>query len=102
RRRHTRWPRDWSSDVCSSDLDGELGGGGGGVFGGSGGGCTGGFGFGVTTVGGGGCWAACGISLLLPPAARPMAMAAASAAADVRSEERRVGKGCRVREREGG
>src|SRR5690625_6157430 len=25
RRRHTRWPRDWSSDVCSSDLPrGEL------------------------------------------------------------------------------
>src|SRR5439155_11291245 len=25
RRRHTRWPRDWSSDVCSSDLvDQEL------------------------------------------------------------------------------
>src|SRR6266508_5285421 len=23
RRRHTRWPRDWSSDVCSSDLGGE-------------------------------------------------------------------------------
>src|SRR5439155_14270957 len=23
RRRHTRWPRDWSSDVCSSDLPGE-------------------------------------------------------------------------------
>src|SRR5439155_4600656 len=22
RRRHTRWPRDWSSDVCSSDLHG--------------------------------------------------------------------------------
>src|SRR5437660_5794213 len=22
RRRHTRWPRDWSSDVCSSDLNG--------------------------------------------------------------------------------
>src|SRR5215510_10122540 len=21
RRRHARWPRDWSSDVCSSDLD---------------------------------------------------------------------------------
>src|SRR5207253_5922520 len=21
---HTRWPRDWSSDVCSSDLDGLL------------------------------------------------------------------------------
>src|SRR5439155_11008424 len=21
RRRHTRWPRDWSSDVCTSDLD---------------------------------------------------------------------------------
>src|SRR5690625_294242 len=25
RRRHTRWPRDWSSDVCSSDLRGEAG-----------------------------------------------------------------------------
>src|SRR5690625_7817440 len=25
RRRHTRWPRDWSSDVCSSDL-GQLAG----------------------------------------------------------------------------
>src|SRR5439155_9409039 len=23
RRRHTRWPRDWSSDVCSSDLIGD-------------------------------------------------------------------------------
>src|SRR6266702_8987712 len=23
RRRHTRWPRDWSSDVCSSDLAGQ-------------------------------------------------------------------------------
>src|SRR5439155_12594419 len=23
RRRHTRWPRDWSSDVCSSDLVGQ-------------------------------------------------------------------------------
>src|SRR5439155_10892369 len=22
RGRHTRWPRDWSSDVCSSDLSG--------------------------------------------------------------------------------
>src|SRR5439155_9126292 len=25
RRRHTRWPRDWSSDVCSSDLALPLG-----------------------------------------------------------------------------
>src|SRR5690625_6026183 len=25
RRRHTRWPRDWSSDVCSSDLDNSAG-----------------------------------------------------------------------------
>src|SRR5439155_3475967 len=25
RRRHTRWPRDWSSDVCSSDLGGRMG-----------------------------------------------------------------------------
>src|SRR5439155_11444126 len=24
RRRHTRWPRDWSSDVCSSDLRTQL------------------------------------------------------------------------------
>src|SRR5207253_6156581 len=24
RRRHTRWPRDWSSDVCSSDLNPQL------------------------------------------------------------------------------
>src|SRR5690625_5404834 len=24
RRRHTRWPRDWSSDVCSSDLGLEV------------------------------------------------------------------------------
>src|SRR5690625_7990591 len=24
RRRHTRWPRDWSSDVCSSDLDWQV------------------------------------------------------------------------------
>src|SRR5439155_9328488 len=24
RRRHTRWPRDWSSDVCSSDLSVNL------------------------------------------------------------------------------
>src|SRR5439155_6769417 len=23
--RHTRWPRDWSSDVCSSDLDSPTG-----------------------------------------------------------------------------
>src|SRR5207253_8175832 len=26
RRRHTRWPRDWSSDVCSSDLASQRGG----------------------------------------------------------------------------
>src|SRR5690625_1522811 len=25
RRRHTRWPRDWSSDVCSSDLQDRVG-----------------------------------------------------------------------------
>src|SRR5207253_3145011 len=25
RRRHTRWPRDWSSDVCSSDLGDTVG-----------------------------------------------------------------------------
>src|SRR5207253_6461722 len=32
RRRHTRWPRDWSSDVCSSDLT-KLGCNGGGCHG---------------------------------------------------------------------
>src|SRR5690625_7588459 len=26
RRRHTRWPRDWSSDVCSSDFKVKIGG----------------------------------------------------------------------------
>src|SRR5690625_6224943 len=26
RRRHTSWPRDWSSDVCSSDLELRAGG----------------------------------------------------------------------------
>src|SRR6266581_7497695 len=26
RRRHTRWTGDWSSDVCSSDLEHEVGG----------------------------------------------------------------------------
>src|SRR5207253_6746672 len=26
RRRHTRWPRNWSSDVCSSDLATQIGG----------------------------------------------------------------------------
>src|SRR5690625_7909411 len=25
RRPHTRWPRDWSSDVCSSDLNDKVG-----------------------------------------------------------------------------
>src|SRR5690625_6801739 len=24
RRRHTTWPRDWSSDVCSSDLEKDV------------------------------------------------------------------------------
>src|SRR5207253_6949393 len=33
RRRHTRWPRDWSSDVCSSDLGAAGGRGAGGRFG---------------------------------------------------------------------
>src|SRR5207253_3572918 len=77
RRRHTRWPRDWSSDVCSSDLTPTS-----------------------STAGRRG---------YLPiessraiPETTAMLIAYVSderyvALADVRSEERRVGKECRAR-----
>src|SRR5207253_7661560 len=82
RRRHTRWPRDWSSDVCSSDLIA-----GGGML--------------ATSVGG---VAVSTKEASMPPPAMPSAagtdcalisrqlLACSAVAAKVRSEERRVGK----------
>src|SRR5439155_2760399 len=70
RRRHTRWPRDWSSDVCSSDLRALH---------------RGRFDF------GGGIRAAHGLSAVVAEIWR------SSRAEPVRSEERRVGKECRSR-----
>src|SRR5699024_11610135 len=77
RRRHTRLKRDWSSDVCSSDLTGQLG-------------CRGGCGpvHGRTR----GCGLCLGLSLLRggdPPPPGPLLRLTA------RSEERRLGKECR-------
>src|SRR5439155_8425814 len=75
RRRHTRWPRDWSSDVCSSDLidchrlQSVVGGP---LFD---------WGAGFSRLG----WALKLGQARLKPAAEP------------RSEERRVGKECRSR-----
>src|SRR5690554_7443828 len=81
RRRHTRCGRDWSSDVCSSDLrshrrtlgeDGQKG------------------------RGHGGCWAVaarCGPLGHLRPPRRLVTLPATT----TRSEERRVGKECRSR-----
>src|SRR5437660_11592896 len=63
RRRHTRWPRDWSSDVCSSDLLPANQ-------------CTNGIGIG---------------SLRHQPRAKPM-IEVACLILEQRSEERRVGK----------
>src|SRR5690606_40416918 len=72
RRRHTRFSRDWSSDVCSSDLAVKLG---------------------IAPV-------LLGV-LLVPEDARVAALyvvtAAYGAVGHLRSEERRVGKECRSR-----
>src|SRR5207253_3504844 len=65
RRRHTRWPRDWSSDVCSSDLR----------F------CS----IQETTSG----------PSVLSSWRRRAAIALPDSQQDLRSEERRVGKECR-------
>src|SRR5690625_7987956 len=65
RRRHTRWPRDWSSDVCSSDLN-------------------------VAVGHGAVLHRRQGLA-----ARAPGAPARLDAARGVRSEERRVGKECR-------
>src|SRR5439155_14962580 len=76
RRRHTRWPRDWSSDVCSSDL--------------------------TSATRWGGLWTWSwpgrepGPPFLQPP--NPGCQTeSASAPPRPRSEERRVGKECRSR-----
>src|SRR5439155_8625125 len=87
RRRHTRWPRDWSSDVCSSDLlvrepeDGVL-----------------------LPAGDVAAWAAAIAALAANPARRerrapamPVRTMRDAAAKMARSEERRVGKECRSR-----
>src|SRR5207253_6899766 len=71
RRRHTRWPRDWSSDVCSSHL------------------ADSGRGFLSAATD----WPAPSVSAL--PLAYPPAGAAFRAKEAGRSEERRVGKECR-------
>src|SRR5690625_6688992 len=66
RRRHTRWPRDWSSDVCSSDLSAHL--------------------LRVLTL------------MVADKVENPGAVGLLCAVRHVpRSEERRVGKGCRAR-----
>src|SRR5438876_3622245 len=85
RRRHTRWTGDWSSDVCSSDLF-------------------------VTVTGSEGVvsvemHASAGATLtgrvVLEGAGAPnrgnVELSAVPADPDLRSEERRVGKGCRLR-----
>src|SRR5699024_11683685 len=88
RRRHTRSKRDWSSDVCSSDLND------------AGGGLVGNFDF----VGLKGLLAAAplggvaGESAGIPPLAFVGFQAVfAIITVALRSEERRVGKGCRSR-----
>src|SRR5207247_2894399 len=76
RRRHTRSTRDWSSDVCSSDL----------------------FGFGLQAI-----EASVGIGVGLLFLAREglsfamLRVMPSAEQAEMRSEERRVGKECRAR-----
>src|SRR5690625_7917423 len=72
RRRHTRWPRDWSSDVCSSDLPP------------------------INIAAPPECIAAAASSLR-PPISHGGARMYASRWKDKRSEERRVGKEWRSR-----
>src|SRR5690625_6449296 len=80
RRRHTRWPRDWSSDVCSSDLHGWLG-------------VAGVIAFGLA-------FAASLVLLFLPVYCTVTTTSKGVTTQDtvtLRSEERRVGKECRTR-----
>src|SRR5207253_7589037 len=71
RRRHTRWPRDWSSDVCSSDLSLHA----------------------VLSV----TYMACSDRICLAPVIDKRIAVRIPALAASRSEERRVGKECRSR-----
>src|SRR5439155_19057351 len=84
RRRHTRWPRDWSSDVCSSDLPRML----------------------KASTGNGGdlvplaaLAGEAGSTRLIgargSPPGRTGETPVAPPSSSARSEERRVGKGCR-------
>src|SRR5690625_7969658 len=78
RRRHTRWPRDWSSDVCSSDLLHLV----------------------AQVEVGGGLVEEEYVGVLGEAGGEPDALAFAPGEgldAAFRSEERRVGKECRVR-----
>src|SRR5207253_3992570 len=78
RRRHTRWPRDWSSDVCSSDLRDSK----------------------KNTCPGDGLPQARGEFHRFPHGARGKGragMPVLQSSAWLRSEERRVGKECRCR-----
>src|SRR5439155_17940080 len=84
RRRHTRWPRDWSSDVCSSDLFARIAP--------------------SRIVGGGGDLGEWGGSYVLATAAYNAGrgnarkwLADFGDPRNPRSEERRVGKACRWR-----
>src|SRR5439155_7242102 len=74
RRRHTRWPRDWSSDVCSSDL-GSL----------------------LATVSSSRLRTAAQVSIFTKDRCVTHAPLLYSAISPARSEERRVGKECRSR-----
>src|SRR5205814_7539498 len=74
RRRHTRCLSDWSSDVCSSDLDG----------------CT------IKLDASGAIVAATGVTEQGQGTETIMAQIAATALGVERSEERRVGKECRA------
>src|SRR5690625_7856320 len=80
RRRHTRWPRDWSSDVCSSDLAQPL------------------VEQGLIQIPYGGLWYA---AQILTSSAVPGETRLVELTASIRSEERRVGKEGRARWRTG-
>src|SRR3712207_7945343 len=80
RRRHTRYWRDWSSDVCSSDLDWKS---------------APGYGISLTNQAGDEAWPITAPTFILVPKnpEKPEQVAEALK----RSEERRVGKECRSR-----